>query len=86
MVFLPVTGGGGENDNQYVSGSGEMRRLIYGLFGFFIGGVATLAILAGLADSINWVAVGIVSVVSAALSAVFGLKFLSWLEEILRSW
>ncbi len=42
--------------------------------------------LRALVDSINWVAVGIVSVVSAALSAVFGLKFLSWLEEILGSW
>ncbi len=58
-----------------------MQQLANGLFGFFLGGLVTLAILAGVGDSINWLVVGIAASICAVLAAFFGSDFLSWLKE-----
>ena len=59
-----------------------MEQLGYGLVGFFLAGLATIAILAGAAVSINWVVVCVAAALSALLSALFGSSFLAWFKEI----
>ena len=57
------------------------QRLLFGLFGFFLGVLVAISALWWFADSVNWWAVGVSGAICAILAAYFGEPFIDWLKE-----
>lgn len=59
-----------------------IERILYALFGAFLGTLMAVSVQWGIADQINWLFVGLGGVLCAVLAFAWGEPFTAWLKKV----